>query len=147
MTQPALTARRAPWYADGLRFSCTQCGHCCSGAPGYVWITAAEIRALAKRFDISVPTFQKKYVRKVGHEWSLKELADGDCVFLKRMPDGKAICGVYEDRPAQCRTWPFWTENVQTPEAWEYVTEDCPGANHGTLHSLPVIQAALSVDF
>lgn len=147
MTRCGSIASSAPWYADGLRFSCTQCGNCCSGAPGYVWVTAEEIRALAKRHDMSVPTFQKKYVRKIGDEWSLKELADGDCVFLKRTAGGKAICSVYEDRPAQCRTWPFWTENVQTPEAWGHVAEDCPGVNRGEFHSLPVIQAALSVDF
>ena len=28
-----------PWYADGLPFTCTQCGDCCTGDPGYVWVT------------------------------------------------------------------------------------------------------------
>ena len=26
-----------PWYRDGLRFQCTQCGNCCTGDPGVVW--------------------------------------------------------------------------------------------------------------
>ena len=35
------------WYADGWRFSCTQCGDCCSGSEGYVWVNQAEIDAMA----------------------------------------------------------------------------------------------------
>ena len=30
--------RAEPWYRDGLRFACTRCGACCTGAPGYVWV-------------------------------------------------------------------------------------------------------------
>ena len=37
-----------PWYHEGLRFECTGCGDCCTGAPGYVWLTEEEIRALAE---------------------------------------------------------------------------------------------------
>ncbi|MFM1805538.1 MAG: hypothetical protein RL136_2417, partial [Planctomycetota bacterium] len=33
------TDAQAPWYAEGLRFECTQCGNCCSGGPGAVWFT------------------------------------------------------------------------------------------------------------
>eukprot|EP00961_Rhodomonas_salina_P046921 629705-Rhodomonas_salina.2 len=29
---------------------------------------------------------------------------------------GKAICSLYEARPKQCRTWPFWPENLASPE-------------------------------
>ena len=32
-----------PWYAAGLQFGCTECGNCCAGAPGYVWISTEEI--------------------------------------------------------------------------------------------------------
>ena len=35
-----------PWYADGLRFECTQCGDCCSGEPGYVWVDEDEIESM-----------------------------------------------------------------------------------------------------
>ncbi|MFM7740581.1 MAG: YkgJ family cysteine cluster protein, partial [Planctomycetota bacterium] len=27
-----------PWYKDGLRFQCSQCGDCCTGGAGYVWV-------------------------------------------------------------------------------------------------------------
>ena len=36
-----------PWYSDGLKFDCTGCGDCCTGDPGYVWVSRAEIEALA----------------------------------------------------------------------------------------------------
>ena len=32
-----------PWYAEGLRFKCTECGQCCTGAPGYVWVNEEEV--------------------------------------------------------------------------------------------------------
>ena len=37
----------APWYKDGLQFTCTQCGDCCTGAPGVVWVTDDELREIA----------------------------------------------------------------------------------------------------
>ena len=35
-----------PWYDKGLRFSCSECGDCCTGAPGYVWVNKEEIAAI-----------------------------------------------------------------------------------------------------
>lgn len=132
-----------PWYAEGLRFTCTQCGRCCGGAPGYVWVNRAEVEGLAKRLGMSVAEFEKRHVRDVGIRKSLKELRNGDCEFLRRREDGTAYCAVYEDRPRQCRTWPFWKENLESREAWEETAKGCPGMNKGTLHELPVIQAAV----
>lgn len=119
-----------PWYHEGLRFSCTQCGDCCTGSPGYVWVNKAEIEALASRFQLSVEEFESRYVRSVGVRKSLIEFANGDCVFF----DGKARrCTVYEDRPRQCRTWPFWESNVRTPRAWQQTCDVCPGSGKGQL--------------
>lgn len=133
-----------PWYADGLRFTCTQCGRCCGGAPGYVWVTPAEIETIAGQLGMARDDFVARHVRSVGVRHSLKELRNGDCEFLRRTPDGKALCGIYEVRPRQCRTWPFWPENLETPQAWAETAQNCPGMNHGRHHPLHVIQAALS---
>jgi len=131
-----------PWYKDGLRFKCTQCGDCCTGAPGFVWVNAAEIAALAKRFDMEVPAFEQRYVRRVGIRKSLVEFENGDCVFF----DGeKRRCTVYEDRPRQCRTWPFWQSNVRTPETWAQTCEACPGSGTGNLVTLEKIMDQLKV--
>ena len=36
-----------PWFSQGLRFTCSQCGNCCSGGPGFVWVSDEEIAKLA----------------------------------------------------------------------------------------------------
>src|SRR5688572_24597390 len=72
-----------PWYKDGLRFQCTGCGDCCTGAPGYVWVTNDEIVALAAEVGMDVGAFERRYVRTVGVRKSLREHKKTyDCVFL-----------------------------------------------------------------
>jgi Fe-S-cluster containining protein len=117
------------WYADGLRFECTRCGACCTGAPGYVWVDDAEITALAKFRGDPVRQFVPLYTRPARGKRTLKEKANGDCVFWEA---GRG-CTVYPVRPKQCRTWPFWASNVETPEAWERTTQICPGSGRGDL--------------
>lgn len=131
-----------PWYEKGLRFECSQCGDCCTGAPGYVWVNKEEIADLATNQGMTVPEFEAKYVRRVGIRKSLVEYSNGDCVFF----DGKARkCTVYHARPKQCRTWPFWQSNVATPEAWQQTCEVCPGSGRGKLHSLDHIVHQIAV--
>jgi len=130
-----------PWYAEGLRFKCTGCGDCCTGGPGYVWVTQAEIDALAARLELTPAAFERKYVRNVGVRRSLKERKNYDCVFL----DAQRRCTVYEDRPLQCRTWPFWNSNLKSPEAWQHTCEVCPGSGHGKLYSLEKIEEQAAI--
>jgi len=125
-----------PWYAAGLRFSCTACGRCCSGAPGYVWVTTAEIRRLAKAKGLTVDAFSERYVRRVGGRLSLKERATGDCVMLE---DRK--CSVHAVKPRQCVTYPFWSEIVERREDWEAEAEKCPGMDHGDVYTPAEIDA------
>ncbi len=149
-TDPSSVNAAAPWYADGLRFTCTQCGNCCSGAPGAVWFTPTEAEAMALAVGVSVDVFLDQYTRRLGARRSLKELktkAGLDCVFLDRdsMP-GKARCSIYKSRPSQCRTWPWWSEVLESPAAWEDTKQrtPCPGMGNGTLHSLVTITIGLS---
>jgi Fe-S-cluster containining protein len=131
-----------PWYKDGLRFQCTQCGDCCTGAPGFVWVNAEEVAKLAALVGLETPAFEAAYVRKVGIRKSLVEHENGDCVFF----DPKARkCTVYDARPRQCRTWPFWESNVRTPEAWESTCEVCPGSGKGKLVPLEQIVHQVSL--
>src|SRR5262245_12780335 len=125
-----------PWYEDGLRFECTQCGNCCTGAPGYVWVNAAEIAALAQLVNETVDAFEEKYTRKVGNRTSLIEYSNGDCVFF----DNKSRrCTVYDARPRQCRTWPFWNSNLKSSSAWAHTCQVCPGSGKGRLYTLDEI--------
>ncbi len=128
---------KRPWYKDGLRFECTQCGDCCSGAPGVVWVNEEEMENLAKLLELDLAAFKAKFTRKVGGRISLVEYPDGDCVFLD--PE-KRNCLFYSARPIQCRTWPFWDSNLETPAAWQETCEKCPGSGVGRLYSLEEIQ-------
>lgn len=127
----------APWYREGLAFECTRCGACCTGAPGYVWVDAEEIARLAENRGESVEDFGRRYVRRVGHRLSLIERPGGDCIFW----DKSAGCTVYEARPVQCRTWPFWPENIASPEDWDHVTSVCPGSGRGRVFTVEEIRA------
>ena len=130
---------KLPWYQDGLRFTCTQCGHCCSGAPGYVWVSEQEVLAMAAAMQLDEAAFRDKFVRRVGMRESLIEYSDGDCIFLDPQSRG---CMLYEARPIQCRTWPFWDSNLESPAEWERTCEVCPGAGEGKLYSLSQIESA-----
>ena len=140
------------WYAEGLRFGCTQCGNCCTGPPGAVWFTAHEAQALATRFGLNEAAFRKRYARRIGSGWSLNEVETEqgfDCVFLDRTSiPGKAVCSVYEDRPAQCRTWPFWPENLKTQRHWETVKRrtPCPGMDSPKGRLVPIEQIRIQRD-
>ena len=132
-----------PWYHAGLKFQCTQCGDCCTGAPGYVWVNKAEIAAIAAEVgEDDVEVFEEQYVRKIGIRKSLKEFPNGDCVFFD--PDARC-CTVYNARPRQCRTWPFWDSNLRSPEAWQETCNVCPGSGRGKLYRLDVIEEQRNV--
>ncbi len=111
------------WYKEGLSFACTECGQCCTGSPGYVWVTEEEIAEMAAFLKISPKDFMHRYVRRVGNRYSLVEMKKSyDCVFLK---DRK--CQVYGARPTQCRTFPWWPHHLTSPEAWKEAAHHCEG--------------------
>ncbi|MDP9172292.1 MAG: YkgJ family cysteine cluster protein [Planctomycetota bacterium] len=134
-----------PWYAKGLKFTCTQCGNCCTGGPGFVWISKEEIVRLGEFLKISPEEVVEQYCRKVAGRWSLKESRnsrDGayDCIFLRE--DGaKRGCSIYPVRPLQCRTWPFWESNLKSPESWKLASRNCHGMDRGRLFSQPEMES------
>lgn len=128
---------RQEWFAQGLRFECTQCGNCCTGPPGTVWFNLAEGRALATALGLGFRVFLERHARMVDGRWSLRERQTSfgyDCIFLDReSAPPTALCSVYEARPAQCRTWPFWPENLTSKRTWAAVKRrtPCPGMGNG----------------
>ena len=130
-----------PWYKDGLRFTCTRCGHCCTGDPGNVWVKDAEIATLAEYRGELVPQVTALYTRLTSRGRSLREKLNGDCIFYDR----KKGCTVSPVRPRQCRTWPFWESNVRTPEAWQRTCQVCPGSGQGELITAEEITRRLKV--
>ncbi|MFL5341123.1 MAG: YkgJ family cysteine cluster protein [Gemmataceae bacterium] len=130
-----------PWYKDGLSFTCTRCGNCCTGEPGFVWVDDEEVRAIAAVRTEPAEQILVLYTRDAQGRRTLREKVNGDCVFYDR----GAGCTVYEARPRQCRTWPFWESNVVTPAAWKRTQANCPGAGHGELIPAEEITLRLKV--
>lgn len=130
-----------PWYHDGLRFHCTQCGHCCTGPPGQVWINDEEIAAIALHRGETVDQTVALHTRLIGRQRSLREKANGDCIFY----DKAQGCTIYPVRPRQCRTWPFWESNVRTQKDWERTCKVCPGSGQGELIPAEEITRRLKV--
>ncbi len=131
-----------PWYKDGLRFTCTQCGDCCSGGPGFVWLNTDEIRQIAEYKGVSLGEMQMHHLRYVGGRTSLREFPNGDCTFLD--PQTRK-CSVYPVRPAQCQTWPFWNSNLASEAAWKRTQVACPGAGQGRLYTISEIHSQSEV--
>lgn len=120
------------FIADGIRFECQGTGQCCTsrGSHGFVYVSLKDRKRFAKFFKIPTAEFTRKYCEKSDGWYHLRESKD-DCRFL----DGKR-CSVYEARPTQCRTWPFWPENMPA-RAWTAIATFCPGVGQG-----PVVRAA-----
>jgi uncharacterized protein len=158
MVLPVLAAAEL-WYKDGLRFACTACGNCCTGGPGYVWITGEEVQRLACHLHLPLEETVRRHCRNVAGRLSLREtVRDGlhDCVFLRietprgvdrnGRPDApsagpRRVCSIYPVRPLQCRTWPFWDGNLASQENWDRAAERCPGIHRGRLRSPAEIEA------
>ena len=133
---PTAKSASSAWYSEGLRFACTGCGACCKGE-GYVWVDEQEIVRLAEFLGLTADDFGRRYLRRVGRRLALTDGADQACVFWD---DG---CTVYEGRPGQCRTFPFWRENVASKAAWRLTVLESPGVNAGRLYSRDEIDRLL----
>ena len=100
---------------NGYNFSfnptaCESCaGNCCIGESGYIWINIVEIEALSKYLGLTLDSFREKYLFKVGYKYSIKEVELPNNSFACCFFDlEKRKCSIYDYRPTQCRTFPFW---------------------------------------
>ena len=65
----------------------------------------------------------------------LREGEEGACVFLEKETNH---CQIYEARPTQCRTYPFWPSIMKAPDAWN---EECRRADDDDGSNLPTWSA------
>ncbi|HEX5370751.1 MAG TPA: YkgJ family cysteine cluster protein [Dehalococcoidia bacterium] len=122
-----------PWFAGGLRFKCTGCGQCCTGSSRSVYVSKTDIERLARFFDIPAGRLVRRYTRLSKGRRVLNDGPSGEaCVFLK-----DNACTVYEGRPTQCRTYPWWLRNIQDRESWQEAAAFCEGIDHPSAAIVP----------
>jgi Fe-S-cluster containining protein len=131
------------FYSSGLRFECTRCSKCCRHTPGYVFLSAADLENLVAAAGLERQEFLRTFCRTVSFgvakRVSLREKANLDCIFWEN-----GGCSVYEARPLQCRSFPFWSACVSSPEEWDFHARQCAGMGKGPLHSRREIESMLS---
>ncbi len=141
-TDLAMGKSQNKFFSQGLKFQCQGSGKCCvsRGEYGFVYMTQDDRKKMAEVLKMTPSAFTRKYCEKTGGIWHLKANPDGpECLFL----NPKNQCEVYNGRPVQCRTWPFWPENMNT-RAWRRdVVRFCPGVGQGKVTSPQKIQKTL----
>ena len=114
-----------PYHFDSN--ACKACnGKCCRGFGGYVWISMEELEEMAGTRKMDVALFSKRYVRQAEGRMSLQEcVINGEhfCCFFDFI-DCK--CTIYQSRPKQCRTFPFWNQFKKEPKE---LFVECPGVS------------------
>ena len=136
------------WWQNGLKFGCTGCGKCCQN-DGEVWFDIDEFSDLCDHLNLTHDETIEKYgdtikgsFIKMKNKVSTLSSKNDQCIFLD--DDGKK-CTIYEARPVQCKTYPWWpsllgNESDYNNEAvvedhipgkhWSPQTGGCEGINH-----------------
>lgn len=131
-----------PFYAEGLRFACSKCSSCCRGGPGYVFLSKTDISRILSFLSLDFPDFFRKYATIIdtgmGLTLSFAEKEDYDCIFWTERG-----CSIYDARPVQCSTYPFWSTILATAEDWTAEGRRCPGIGRGELRTRTYIQERL----
>lgn len=133
---------KQPFYRKAaLRFHCTGCGKCCHGNPDthYIAIGDREAARIQRHLKMSLEKFLSTFTEVLPWgEYGIRLRPDGACPFLL-----DEQCQIYQLRPAQCQTYPFWPEVVETNKDWLSEARRCEGINHGDIFPLKEIEQRL----
>ncbi len=112
---------------SGYRFQCQGSGKCCVSRDryGYVYLSLPDRRRMAAHLKLKTQEFTRRYCSKTDGWFHLKDFV-GPCTFLR-----DKRCTIYEARPTQCRTWPFWPENMNAKVWSTDIASFCPGVGKG----------------
>ena len=127
------------WYKNGLRFACQRCAACCWDEGEYteVYVGRDDLREMADHLGLIPSEFHRRYVKK-SEGFEVLRSRGGACVMLR---DDR--CRVYPVRPRQCRTWPFWAENLKRHVWYGEVRKRCPGVGRGRRFTVEEIEAII----
>lgn len=109
------------FMTNKIQFQCKKCGACCR--VGFIYLKKGEAEKIASHLGMPVKQFKKKYT-----EWflflgrALKWSEKGSCLFLKNKE-----CSIYNARPSQCSTWPYWDRILNSREDLERAKSYCGG--------------------
>jgi Fe-S-cluster containining protein len=131
-----------PYFFDqGIYFECRRCGACCTGDPGIVYADKDEAMRIAKYLYMEFSFFADTYLYPLRAGYGIREHPDGRCFFYD------SGCVIYPVRPHQCRTYPFWFENLRSVKKWKPVCKACQGIGNGAFYSkekiLKIIHATM----
>ena len=130
------------FFKKGINFKCQGSSNCCVSREsyGYVYLSQKDLIKIAKYLNVSINLFKKKYCEYSDGYLHLKEInINGNCQFLENKK-----CSIYTARPMQCRTWPFWKENMNIKKWNEELINFCPGIGKGKLISASMIQKKIN---
>jgi len=111
-----------------LRFKCQPgCTNCCT-QKGFVYLTEADLKRIAKFLGMPAADFERRYVYRTSRQLRLRVPRQVQCHFLV---DGG--CSIHSVKPTQCRIFPFWPELMDDKREWRKTAAWCPGIGKGEL--------------
>jgi Fe-S-cluster containining protein len=93
------------------KLDCLKCPSFCCRMAGYVSVSRADIRRLAKFLGLTVPQFEARHIVEKTRKGDKRIKSGYDtCQFLK----ANRMCSVYEARPKDCRGYVCWNQEDDT---------------------------------
>eukprot|EP01130_Rhizamoeba_saxonica_P014220 TRINITY_DN618_c0_g1_i1.p1 TRINITY_DN618_c0_g1~~TRINITY_DN618_c0_g1_i1.p1 ORF type:complete len:181 (-),score=30.09 TRINITY_DN618_c0_g1_i1:11-553(-) len=113
------------WWKNGLNFKCTGCGKCCV-SEGVVELSPKDRVDIPAYLGIPQTKFMEEYVEIRENEHYILQSKQDKCIFL----NDKNQCDIYEMRPIQCSTYPYWSDVLKSKRSWNQEKKYCEGIDH-----------------
>jgi len=105
--------------------ACANCdGYCCTGESGNTWVNEQEILRIADFLGQDIKDFVSDYLVRIGKGFCIKEVKIEGSYYCLFFDEKNRRCSIYDIRPTQCRTFPFWEYFKDNPDE---ATKECPG--------------------